>query len=133
MRPTATAAVETVGVGRGLSVAEVAAVPAPSYTTGHSTLLNSLADHHTVLLELLGQDGVEEGVAARVEGEDEDGEDLGRLQRDEVQAEAGRQGQKGDGGPADEVGEHQQGHSLGNSAENKKEIVPEYVHITHAF
>ena len=106
MRPTATAAVETVGVGRGLSVAEVAAVPAPSYTTGHSTLLNSLADHHAVLLELLGQDGVQEGVAAGVERENKDCEDLGSLQRYQMETAGGAGCEEGDRKPADEVSEH---------------------------
>ena len=64
------------------------------------SLLNAhLAYGDAVLLELLGQDGVEEGVAARVEGQDEDGEDLGLLQGDQVEARARRQGEEGDGGP----------------------------------
>ena len=58
-----------------------------------------LANGDAVLLELLGEDGVEEGVAARVEGQDEDGEDLGLLQRDQVQARARRQGEEGDRRP----------------------------------
>lgn len=115
--------VDAVGVGWRLSVAEVGGVPAPSDPPGDARFLDGLANHDAVLFELLGQDGVEEGVAAGVEGEDEDGEDLGRLQGNEVQAEAGRQGQEGDRRPADEVGEHQQSHSLGNSAENKKVVV----------
>ena len=64
------------------------------------SLLNAhLAYGDAVLLELLGQDGVEEGVAARVEGQDEDGEDLGLLQGDQVEPSASRQGEKGDGSP----------------------------------
>ena len=58
-----------------------------------------LANGDAVLLELLGEDGVEEGVAARVEGQDEDGEDLGLLQRDQVQARARRQGEEGNRRP----------------------------------
>ena len=58
-----------------------------------------LANGDAVLLELLGEDGVEEGVAARVEGQDEDGEDLGLLQRDQVQARARRQREEGDRRP----------------------------------
>ena len=76
MGATAAATVETVGVGRGLSVAEVAAVSAPADAPGHATLLYRLADHHTVLLELLGQDGVQEGVAAAVQGQYKDREHL---------------------------------------------------------
>ena len=65
-------------------------------------MLNAhLAYGDAVLLELLGQDGVEEGVAARVEGQDEDGEDLGLLQGDQVEPSASRQGEKGDGSPKD--------------------------------
>ena len=55
---------------------------ASSNASGHSALLNSLADHNTVLLELFGEDGVEEGVAAAVERKDEHSEDLGALQRE---------------------------------------------------
>ena len=106
MRPTATAAVETVGVGRGLSVAEVAAVPAPSYTTGHSTLLNSLADHHAVLLELLGEDGVEEGVAAGVEGQHEHGENFGSFQGYQVETTGSAGREESNWKPADEVSKH---------------------------
>ena len=58
-----------------------------------------LANGDAVLLELLGEDGVEEGIAARVEGQDEDGEDLGLLQRDQVQARARRQREEGDRRP----------------------------------
>ena len=63
------------------------------------SLNTNLAYGDTVLLELLRQDGVEERVAARVEGQDEDGEDLGLLQGDQVEARARRQGEEGDGGP----------------------------------
>ena len=76
MGAAATAAVETVGVGRGLSVAEVAAVSTPPDTPGYSALLYCLADHHAVLLELLRQDGVQEGVAAAVQGQYKDREHL---------------------------------------------------------
>ena len=58
-----------------------------------------LANGDAVLLELLGEDGVEEGIAARVEGQDEDGEDLGLLQRDQVEARARRQREEGDRRP----------------------------------
>ena len=74
--PAPAAAVEAVGVGGGLAVAEVAAVSAPADAPGHATLLYRLADHHTVLLELLGQDGVQEGVAAAVQGQYKDREHL---------------------------------------------------------
>ena len=58
-----------------------------------------LANGDAVLLELLGENGVEEGVAARVEGQDEDGEYLGLLQRDQVEARARRQREEGDRSP----------------------------------
>ena len=64
--PAAAPAVEAVGVGGGLAVAEVAAVAAPSDAPGHSALLYCLADHDTVLLKLLGQNGVEKRVTTRV-------------------------------------------------------------------
>lgn len=55
-----------VGVGRRLAVAEVGAVAAAADAPGDARLLDRLADEHAVLLELLREDGVEEGVAARV-------------------------------------------------------------------
>ena len=75
-----TAAVDAVRVRRCLSVAEVAGVATPSDSSRHSRLFNCLADHHTVLLELLGEDCIEEGVAAAVEWKDEHCEDFCRLQ-----------------------------------------------------
>ena len=54
MGATAAATVETVGVGRGLPVAEVAAVATPPDAPGYSALFYCLTDHHTVLFELLG-------------------------------------------------------------------------------
>ena len=66
MGAAATAAVETVGVCWCLSVAEVAAVATSPDTAGHSALLYCLADHDTVLLKLLGQNGVEKRVTTRV-------------------------------------------------------------------
>ena len=78
--PAPAPAVEAVGVGGGLAVAEVAAVAAPPDAPGHAALLYRLADHHAVLLELLGQDGVQEGVAAAVERQHKHREHLGGLQ-----------------------------------------------------
>ena len=66
MGAAATSAVETVGVGWCLPVTEVAAVATSSNTAGHSALLYCLADHDTVLLKLLGQNGVEKRVTTRV-------------------------------------------------------------------
>jgi len=48
------AAVEAVGVGRRLAVAEVAGMAATSDAACHARLLDGLADHDAVLLELLG-------------------------------------------------------------------------------
>ena len=76
MRATPTAAVEAVGVGRGLSVAEVAAVATSPDTAGHSALLYCLADHHAVLLELFRENSVEKWVAAGVKWQDKYGENL---------------------------------------------------------
>ena len=75
-----TATVDAVRVRRRLSVAEVARMSTPTDSSGHSRLLDRLADHHAVLLELLGQDGVEEGITAGVERQNKDSEDLGSLQ-----------------------------------------------------
>jgi hypothetical protein len=104
-----------VGVGRRLAVAEVGAVAAAADAPGDARLLDRLADEHAVLLELLGEDGVEEGVAARVERQDEHGEHLGLLQRDELQSERRRQREERDRRPAQKVSEHQQRHSLRDS------------------
>ena len=108
------AAVEAVGVGRGLAVAEVARVPTPSNAPRDPTLLDGLADHHTVLLELLGQDGVEEGVAAAVKRQHEHGEHLGRLQRDELRPAGRGHGEESDREPTYKVGEDKERHPLGN-------------------
>lgn len=89
-------------------------MPASPDPSGHPGLLDPLADEHAVLLELLGEDGVQEGVGAAVEGQHEDGEHFGLLQGDEVGAGHGRQREEGDRGPADEVGDHQEGHALGD-------------------
>ena len=103
MRAAPTAAVEAVGVGRGLPVAEVATVATSPDTAGHSALLYCLADHHAVLLELLGEDGVEEGVAAGVQGENEDGEHLGSFQGYQVETAGCAGREESDWKPADEV------------------------------
>ena len=105
-----TAAVDAVRVGRRLSVAEVARMPTPTDSSGHSRLLDRLADHHAVLLELLGEDRVEERIAAAVEGKDEHREDFRRLQGDQTRSPGRCEGKEGDGEPADEVGEDEQGH-----------------------
>lgn len=59
---------QRVGVGRCVSVAKVGAVPTPADAPGHSGLLNGLANHDTVLLKLLRENGVQEGIATRIEG-----------------------------------------------------------------
>ena len=66
-----------------------------------------------VLAELLGQDDVEERIGARVERVEEDQEDLGVADVDHGEAEGGGKAEEGDGGPADEVGQHQDGHPFG--------------------
>lgn len=81
---------------------------------GHARLLDGLADEDAILFELLGQDGVEERIAAGIERQDEDGEDFGFLERNELEAGGGRQREKSDGRPAQEIGEDQQGHPFGN-------------------
>ena len=102
----ATPAVETVGVGWCLPVTEVAAVATPSNTAGHSALLYCLADHHAVLLELLGEDGVEEGVAAGVEGQHEHGENFGSFQGYQVETTGSAGREESNWKPVDEVSKH---------------------------
>ena len=103
---TAAATVETVGVGRSLSVAEVAAVATPPDTSRHSALFYCLADHHTVLLELLGEDGVQEGVAAGVQRQNEHGKYFGSFQGDQMETTGSAGREESDWKPADEVGEY---------------------------
>ena len=67
-----------------------------------------------VLAELLGQDNVQEGVGARVERIEEDEQDLGVADVDHGQAEGGGQPEEGYGRPAHKVGQHQDGHALGD-------------------
>ena len=76
----ARAAVEAVGVGGRLAVAKVAGVAATADAARHARLLNGLADHDAVLLELLGENGVEEGVEAAVQRQDKYREHLGATQ-----------------------------------------------------
>lgn len=59
----------------------------PADASSDARLFDRLADHHAVLLELLGEDGVEERIAARVEGQNEHGEDFRLLERDQLPAE----------------------------------------------
>ena len=105
----------TVGISGRLSVTEIRTVATASNAASNSRLLDGLADHDAVLLELLGENGVEERVAARVQRQDEHREDFGFLQRHELQPEGGRQREEGDRSPAQEVGEYQQRHPLGDS------------------
>ena len=106
VRTAATATVQTVGVGWRLSVTEVAAVAAPPDTPGYSALLYSLAYHHTVLLELLGEDGVEEWVAAGVQWENKDSENLGSFQGYQMETAGCTGCEESDRKPADEVSEY---------------------------
>ena len=106
VRAAATAAVETVGVGRCLPVAEVAAVATSPDTPGHSALFYCLADHHAVLFELLRQDGVQEGVAAGVQGEHEHGKYFGSFQGYQMETAGRAGGEESYWKPADEVSEY---------------------------
>ncbi len=112
---TARSRVEAVSIGWRLPVAEVGTVPATSNPAGNSGLLDGLANHDAVLLELLGQDGIQEGVAAAVQGEDENGEDLGLLKTDQLQSRSCSYGKESNWRPANEVGKNKQRHPLGNS------------------
>lgn len=99
-------------VRRRVSVAEVRTMPTPADSTRHSGLFYGLADHHAVLLELLSEDRVEKGIAARIQREDEDCEHFGLFQRDQVQSKGCSERQECDRRPADKVGEYEQSHSL---------------------
>jgi len=52
---------------------------------GNPGFFNCLANHDTILLELFGQNGVEERVETRVQWQDEDGEDLGLLEINQIE------------------------------------------------
>ena len=106
MGPTATPTIETVGVGGGLSVAEVAAVATPPDASCYSALLYCLTDHHAVLFELLREDGVQEGVAAGVQREDEHGEYFGSFQRYKMETTGCAGCEESYWKPADEVSEY---------------------------
>ena len=102
-------------VARCGPVAEVGTVPAASDSARHPRLFDGFADHDAVLFELLGQDGVQERITARIERQDEDGEDFGLFQRHELHSEGSRQREEGDGCPAQEIGEDEQSHPLGDA------------------
>ena len=87
---------------------------ASSDTSSDSRFFNGLADHNAILLELLGQNSVQEWIATTVQGQDEDGEDFGLFKIDQVYSSSSCQGEKGDWCPANKVRKDQQGHSLGD-------------------
>lgn len=61
------------------------------------------------------EEGVEEGVAAGVDGVEEHQQQLGLRDGDERQLEGGRHGEEGDGRHAHEVGEDEDSHALGHA------------------
>ena len=63
-------AVQTVRIGRGLSVTKITAVATAPDPTCHARFFNRFADHDAILLELFGQDRVEERVTTAVQRED---------------------------------------------------------------
>ncbi len=73
------AAVEAVGVGWRLAVAEVAGMAASPDTACHARFLDGFADHDAILLELLGENGVEEGVETAVQRQNEHSENLNKI------------------------------------------------------
>ena len=82
----ARSAIERVSIGRCLPVAKVRTVPTATDAARHPGLFDRFADHHAILLELLGQNSVQEGVAAAVQRQDENGENFGLFQIDEMDA-----------------------------------------------
>ena len=105
-------AIERISVGRCLSVTKVRTMSAPSNASSDSRFFNGLADHNAILLELLGQNSVQERIATTVQGQDENGEDLGLFKIDQVYSSSRSQSEKGDGRPTDKVRKDQQGHSF---------------------
>ena len=67
-----------------------------------------------ILLKRSSKDGVEEGVTEGVDWVEEDEEDLGVGDGDEGHVETRRDGKEGDGCHAEEVGEDEDGHALGD-------------------
>ena len=49
-----------------IPITEIGAVPASANSSGNPRFFNSFANHNTILLKLLGQNGIEEWVAATV-------------------------------------------------------------------
>lgn len=78
-----------------------------------SGLLDRFAKHDAVLFELFGQYGVEEGVAAGVQRQHEYRKNFGLLETYQFHSKGCGQGEESYGRPAQEIGEHQQGHPLG--------------------
>ena len=63
--------VDAVGVCRCLPIAEVAGMTTATNSSRNSGLLDGLANHDAILLELFGEDSVEEGIATTVERKNE--------------------------------------------------------------
>ena len=81
-----------------------------------ASLAHAASTHHTeqVLVELLREERVQEGVGARVEREEEDEEDLRLGDGDERVAERGGEAEERDREETREVGEDEQRHALGD-------------------
>lgn len=65
--------------------------------------------------ECASEEGVEKGVGAGVDGVEEHQQDFGIRHGDERELQSGGDGEEGDGSHADEVGEDEDGHALGDS------------------
>jgi len=87
-------------------------VSTPSDASGHSRLFDSFAYHHAVFLKLLRQYGVQKRVATRVQRQHKHREHFGLFQRDEVKATNSCQRYECYGGPAQQIGEHEQRHTF---------------------
>lgn len=75
-------------------------------------LFDRLADEHAIFLELLCQYCVEEGIAAGIKWQYENGKNFCLLERNELKTERRCEREKGDRGPAKEIGEHEQSHAF---------------------
>ena len=51
-----------------IPITEIGAMSASANSSGNPRFFNSFANHNTVLLKLLGQNGIEEGIATTVQG-----------------------------------------------------------------
>jgi len=74
--------------------------------TSNGRVLQSAAQQNTILLELFGKYGVQEGVGAAVEWQDEDCQDFGFVKVDQILPKGCSEREEGYWSPTDEICEH---------------------------